>query len=102
MKHLTNIGQMWLKCLSFATFLYNTFNSPNVVNYSLYKLVFGRKSKILLNLDTTPDIKVSGTFKDYHELLNKGLKYLHELLQIFKLKRIAMINKDRVFFQYNS
>ena len=49
-----------------------------------------------------PDIKVSGTFKDYHELLDKRMKYLHELLQNFKSKRIAMINKDRAFFQYNS
>ena len=45
---------------------------------------------------------MSGTFKDYYELLNKRLKYLHELLQNFKSKRIAMINKDREFFQYNS
>ena len=49
-----------------------------------------------------PDIKVSGTFKDYHELLNKRLKYLHEVLQNFKSKRIALINKDRSFFQYNN
>ena len=45
---------------------------------------------------------MSGTFKDYYKLLNKRLKYLHELLQNFKLKRIAMINKDRAFSQYNS
>ena len=78
------------KYLSLATFAYNTFNTPNMANYSLYELVFRRKPKILLNLDTTPDIKVLGTFKDYHKLLNKRLKYLHELLQNFKLKRIAM------------
>ena len=102
MKHLTNLGQMWPKYLSLATFAYNTFNTPNLVNYSPYQLVFGRKPKMLLNLATTPDIKVSGTFKDYHKLLNKRLKYLHELLQNFKLKRLAMINKDRAFFQYNS
>ena len=93
---------MWPKYLSLATFTYNTFNSPNLVNFSPYELVFGRKPKILLNLETTPDIKVSGTFKDYHELLNKRLKYLHEVLQNFKSKRIALINKDRTFFQYNS
>ena len=57
---------------------------------------------MLLHLDTMPDIKVSGTFKDHHTLLNKRLKYLHALLQNFKLKRIAMINKDRAFFQYNN
>ena len=73
-----------------------------MANHSPYELVFGRKPKMLLNLETMPDIKVSGTFKDYHTLLYKRLKYLHNLLQNFKLKRIAMINKDRAFFQYNS
>ena len=62
-KHLTNLGQMWPKYLPLATFTYNTFNTPNLANYSPYELVFGRKSKLLLNLETTSDIKVSGTFK---------------------------------------
>ena len=66
------------KYLSLATFAYNTFNTPHLVKYSLYELVFRRKPKLLLNLDTMPDTKVSGTFKDYHELLNKRLKYLHK------------------------
>ena len=43
-----------------------------------------------------------GTFKDYYNLLNKRLQYLHKLLQDFKSKRLAMINIDRTFFQYNS
>ena len=101
-KHLTNLGQMWPKYLLLATFAYNMFNSLNLANFSLYELIFGRKPKILLNLETMPNIKVSGTFKDYHELLNKKLKYLHEILQNFKSKRIALINKDRTFFQYKS
>ena len=92
---------MWPKYLLLATFVYNTFNSPNLANFSPYELVFRRKPKILLNLETTPDINVSGTFKDYHELLNKRLKYVHEVLQNFKSERIALINKDRTFFQYN-
>ena len=90
-KHLTNLGQMWPKYLSLATFVYNTFNSLHQANFSPYYL-----------FETMPDIKVSGTFKDYHELLNKRLKYLNEVLQNFKSKRIALINKDRTFFQYNS
>ena len=49
-----------------------------------------------------PDIEVSGTFKDYYEQLNIRLQYLHKLLQDFKSKRLAVINKDRTFFQYNS
>ena len=101
-KHLTNLGQMWPKYLSLATFAYNTFNTPNMANYSPHELFFGRKPKILLNLETMPDIKVSGSFKEYYDLLNKHLKYLHETIQNFKSKRLAMINKDRMFFQYNS
>ena len=49
-----------------------------------------------------PDIKVAATFKDYNDLLYKRLGYLHKHLQDFKLKRLAMINKDRAFSQYNS
>ena len=71
-KHLTNLGQMWPKYLPLATFAYNTFNTPNLGNYSPYKLVFGRKPKLLLNLETMNDIKISSTFKDYYELLNKS------------------------------
>ena len=41
---------MWPKYLSLATFMYNTFNTPNLANYSPYELVFGRKPKILLKL----------------------------------------------------
>ena len=36
-----------------------------------------------------PNIKVAGTFKEYHNLLNKILEYLHKLLQDFKSKRIS-------------
>ena len=53
---------MWPKYLPLATFTYNTFNTPNLAIFSPYELIFGRKPKLLLNLDTTPDIKVSGTF----------------------------------------
>ena len=93
---------MWPKYLSLPTFMHNTFNSPNSANYSPYELVFSRKPKLLLNVEMMPDIKVSGTFKDYYNMLNKRLQYLHKLLQDFKSKRLAMINKDRSFFQYNS
>ena len=53
-------------------------------------------------METNPDIKVSRTFKDYYTLLNKGLQYLHKLLQDLRSERLVMINKDRNFFHYNS
>ena len=85
-----------------ATFMYNTFNTPNLGNYSPYELTFCRKPRPLLNLDSNADIKVSGTFQEYYDMLNKRLKYLHDTLLIFKSKRLAMINKDRASFQYKS
>ena len=101
-KCLTDQGQMWHNFLSLATFSYNIFHSPNLGNYSPYEFVFGRKPRILIDIETNPDIKVSGTFKDYHTLLTKGLDYLQKILQNFKMKRSALLNKDREFVQYNS
>ena len=53
MKHLMEKGQMYLPL---ATFAYNTFNSLYLANYSPYELVFGRKPKLLLDLERDPDI----------------------------------------------
>ena len=101
-KHLTKKGQMWHKYLPFAIFAYNTFNSPNLANYSPYELVFGRKPKLLLDVEMDPNIKVVGTFKEYYMLLSKMLQYLHKVLQNARTKRLALMNKDRDYFQYNS
>ena len=63
-------------------------------------MIFGRKPKLLLNVDSKPDIKVSRNFKEYYELLNKRIKYLQDILFNFKLQKLAMINKDSEHFQY--
>ena len=55
---------MWPKYLPLATFACNTFNTLNVGNYGPYELIFCRKPRPLFNLDSTPDIKVAGTFKE--------------------------------------
>ena len=101
-KHLTCQGQMWHKFLSLATFAYNIFHTPNLGNYSPYELVFRRRPKILINIKTDPDIKVSCTYNNYHTLLNKRLDYLQNMLQNFKMKCLALLNKDREYFPYNS
>ena len=64
-KHLTEQGQMWHKYLPLTTLAYNTFNSPYLGNYLPYKLVFRRKPKLILDLKTNPDIKLSGTYREY-------------------------------------
>ena len=77
---------MWHKFISLVTFSYSIFHSPILGNYSSYKLVFGKKLRILINIEMDPDIKVSGMFKDYHTLLTKRLDYLQKMLQNFKMK----------------
>ena len=77
-------------------------NIQYLCNHSPFELVFRRKPKILLDLETDPDIKVSGTYQDCYTLLNKRLHYLQNLLQDFKLKCVALINNDREYFQYNT
>ena len=49
---------MWTKYLSLATFAYDMFNTQNLGNYSQYELTFGRKPRVLLNIESNPDIKV--------------------------------------------
>ena len=57
------------KYLPLATLSHNTFNSPNLANYSPYKLIFGRKRKILIDIETDPDIQISDNFTEYYKLL---------------------------------
>ena len=86
MKHLMENGQRWHKYLPLATFAYNTFNSSNLANNSPYELVFGRKPKLLLDLETDPNIKIAGTNKEYYMQIGKRLQDLHLLLQDAKTK----------------
>ena len=101
-KHLTKSGDMWIDYLSFTTLAHNTYNSLNLSNYSPYELVFRRKPKLLLDLETKPDIKVVVTCKEYYERLEQRLKYLQKVLLDFKMRCLASLNKDREYFQYNS
>ena len=83
MKHYAGQGQMWHKYLPLATFAHNTFNSPNLANHSPYELVFGRKPKLLVNLEMDPDVRVLGMHREYLLQLKKRLEYLHKNLQEF-------------------
>ena len=102
-KHLTEQGQMWPKYLPLATLAHNTFNSPNLANYSPYELTFGQKPKILIDIETDPDIKVSGNFTEYYKLLVKQNKiFTQYIAKVFKSKCLAMINNNCKDYQYNS
>ena len=74
------------------TFTYNTFNTPNIANFSPNELVFGRKTKLLLSLETIPDDKVSGTFKDYYNLFGDLVYIISPLTgQLYTASKKVMI-----------
>ena len=79
-KHLTRQGQTWHKFLSLAMFAYNTFHSPNLGNYSPFELTFRREPRILMDLETDSDIRVSGTYKDYHTLKYVGPLVIYKIV----------------------
>ena len=89
---------MWHKYLPLATFAHNTFNSPNLAKHSPNELVSGRKLKLLLDLEMDPDVRVSGTPREYLLHLRKRLEYLHKLLQEFQMKRLALLTKMEMTF----
>ena len=78
-KHLTKSGDMWIDYLPFATLAHNTYNCPNLSNYSPYELVFGRKPKLLLDFGKQIQIiKVLVTYKEYYKRLEQRLKIFTE------------------------
>ena len=97
-KHLTDQGQRLQKFLSLATFAYNIFHILNLGNHPPYELMFGRKPKLLIYIETNPDIKISGMFKDYHTLLTKRLDYLQKTLQNFKNEAIGTFKQGQGVF----
>ena len=64
-KHLTGQGQCWPNYLPFAIYSFSTFSNPNLNVLSPYELVFGRKARVLTNLETDLIVKVSGTYNEY-------------------------------------
>ena len=70
-KHLKYLGKMWPKYLPLSTLESNTLNITNLSNYSHYELVFGGKPELLFDVETIPDIKVSGMFIDYYTFITK-------------------------------
>ena len=73
-----------------------------VTNYLITVPIYQGRSEEIGEAHSNPDIKVSGTFREYYEFLKKRTKYLQNILFNFKPKRLAMINKDRAFLQYKS
>ena len=72
-----------------STLIYNCHNTPNLGGLSPFELVYGKKPKLFIDLETNPR-----SFKDYYESLEKRLKYLHNILLKYRSNRQALVNKN--------
>ena len=89
-KHLSGQGQMWHKYLPLATFAHNMFDSPNLANHSPFELVFGRKPKLLLDLEMDPDVKASGTHREYFLQLKEKIRVFTQAFARFSDDKISI------------
>ena len=48
------------------------------------------------------DYNYSSRYKEYYKRLEQRLKYLQKVLLDFKMRWLALLNKDREYFPYNS
>ena len=41
------------------------------------------------------------TYKEYYERLEQRLKYLQKVILDFRMRQLALLNKDQEYFQYS-
>ena len=51
-------------------------------------------------METNPQQVISGSFKEYYELLMKRFVYFQKIVQDSKLQQVDIINKDNPMTQY--
>ena len=94
-KTFIRTSQMWYKYLPLATFAHNTFNSPHLANHSPYELVFGKKTEITIRLG---DGSRRESFRNTQRIfasLKKKIRISTQTLTGIRMRRLALINKDR-------
>lgn len=98
--NLTGKGLDWTKFLPWATLSFNIFPSPNLNKFCPLELLLAHKPKILPQYEVTPEVPVTGTFKDYITKLKKQISYLRDNIYKFRDIRQDLQNKDRTPIGY--
>ena len=96
-KHLSGKGDNWDIFLAPAMLAYNTYSTPNLDGYSPFELTLGRKAKIVPSMEVTPEVPVTGTFREQQNILKKQLAYLRENIQKFRDVRSDFLNRNREY-----
>jgi hypothetical protein len=101
MKHLEDKGDNWTQFLHTAMLCYNTFTSPNLDGLSPFELAFGRKAKIIPQLEVQPDTPITGTHREYHKTLQTQMIHLRNNLQKIRNDRTQILNEDKDYHFFN-
>ena len=79
---------------------FNSYGTPNLDDFSPYKLVFEHKMVLSHVPEIKPDVVVSGTFKTYYEKCKKYLNYLCSRLQKLRSERNDLINRSKTYHSF--
>ena len=85
----------WINFVDEAMASYNSYASPNLDGLCPYELVYGRKPKIIPNMEIKVSAPAPGTYRTYLRNLQKQLTVLRKHLQEFRDKRHDILNKDK-------
>ena len=99
---MTDQGQTWHKFLSLATFPYNIFHPHPTWEIILHMTLCSGEDQRYYSIKQIWTSKFLVLTRTIAPLLTKRLNYLQNMLQNFKMKHLALLNKDREYFQYNS
>ena len=74
----------------------NSYASPNLDNLSPFELTFGRKAKIVPQLEVTPELPVTDKLQAALTELCKKLQRARKCLTDFRDKRLELWNKGKI------
>ena len=100
MKHLSGFGTEWPSFIPWAMLNHNTFNTPNLTGYSPMHIAIGKEPNLCPDMEVKTDIKVSSSYKEYHEKLKRQLKYMREQLQKHRTRRTQLANQGKSIKTY--
>jgi hypothetical protein len=101
-KHLDGFGKDWPFYLDCSMLSYNSYSSPNLAGLSPAELALGRQNKVCPPMEITPQVPVTGTYKEYHSKLQAQLKYFREQIQKFRDERTELMNAEKEMHFFSS
>ena len=95
MKHLQGFGTNWPTYTKLAMLTHNTFHTPNLMGHSPAEIAFGREPRLIPELEVPSEVKVSASYREHYEKIQKQTKYLREKLEKHRVQRMQRANQGK-------